>query len=290
MNKFTLALLLATLSAAPLFAYSSLEELLKETNRQQTEALRAYVAANPEAADFAEARERLIYGLLNQDEFAEALTMLQQMYAALPEDKSNLELDVAFGEIVVPMIQVLRMEGRKDDALAFIDQVRAEFKAHEMAEMINGALDEFTGMFDAPVAGDTLEIAFTAIDGREVDLAAMTGKVVLVDFWATWCMPCVRAMPGIKALYEEFHERGFEIIGISLDEEREKLDAYLAKEMLPWPNYFDGQGWEGDLVTKYRIESIPTTFLIGPDGKIVAVDAPAAKLREQIESLLPAQP
>ena len=284
----TLALLLATLSASPLFAYSSLEELLKETNRQQTEALRAYVAANPEADDFAEARERLIYGLLNQDDFAEALAMLQQMYAALPEDKSTVEIESAFGEIVVPIIQVLRMEGRKDEALAFIAKVREEFKSHEMVEMVNGALDEFTGMFDAPVAGDALEIAFTAIDGREVDLAAMTGKVVLVDFWATWCAPCIRAMPGVKALYEEFHARGFEIIGISLDEEREALDEYLAKESLPWPQYFDGKGWEGELATKYRIESIPTTFLIGPDGKIVAVDAPESKLRELIGSLLPA--
>lgn len=288
--KKALALLLVALAAGTVLAYTSLEELLKETNRAQTEALRTYLEANPDADDAAEARERLIYGLIDQDDYAAALTLLEQQYEALPADKSSLDLNVAFGEIVVPMIQVYRMEGRKDDALAFMNRVRDEFKSHEMFETIDGALEEFAGMFDAPGVGDTLDIRFTAIDDREVNLADLKGKVVLVDFWATWCMPCVKAMPEVKSLYDDFHQRGFEVIGISLDEDRERLDAYLAKENLPWPQQFDGLGWENAFALQYKVQSIPATFLIGPDGTIAAVDASGDELRELITNLLSPAP
>lgn len=266
--------------------YTSLEELMLDMNRRQVEAIRAYMAANPEAEDLSEARERLIYGLVSIDDHDGALKMLEEAYAGLPEDKTGLELDAAFGEIVVPMIQLYRLENRKEDAAAFIDRVRADFKNHEMADTINEALDEFAGMFSQPGPGEILDIAFTAIDGREINLADMKGKVVLVDFWATWCVPCLKAMPGLKAVYDEFSERGFEIVGISLDSDREKLESYIEKEALAWPHYFDGKGWENDIAARYGIESIPSTFLIGPDGTIAATDLNETDLREQVAALL----
>jgi thiol-disulfide isomerase/thioredoxin len=287
MKKIILSFVVA-MSAFSAQAYSSLEELLKETSRQQLEALRAYVAENPAAEDASEARQRLIYGLIDNEDYAAALTLLEASYEALPAEKQSLDLEETFGGVVVPIIQIYKMDGRKDDGLRFIARVREEFKDHEQFEIINEALESFADMFEAPGVGEAMEIAFTALDGREVDLAAMKGKVVLVDFWATWCMPCIRVMPEIKALYEEFHERGLEVVGISLDEEREKLEEYIAKESLPWPQYFDGLGWEGELATKFQVQSIPATFLINPEGLIAAVDAPKEKLREMIESMLTA--
>jgi len=93
-------------------------------------------------------------------------------------------------------------------------------------------------------------------------------------------------MPGLKAVYDEFSERGFEIVGISLDSDREKLESYIEKEALAWPHYFDGKGWENDIAARYGIESIPSTFLIGPDGTIAATDLNETDLREQVAALL----
>lgn len=281
-------ILLGLISACALtaFAYTSLEELMIDMNKKQVEVIREYIAANPEATDMDEANERLVYGLVSIDDYAGAITLLEDRYKKFPADKSDLDLSVAFGEVIVPLIQLYRMDGREDAGSEFITQVRAEFKDHAMIDTINESLDEFTKMFDLPGVGETLDISFTAVDGREVKLADLKGKVVLVDFWATWCVPCIKAMPDIKKLYEEFHDKGFEIIGISLDSDKEKLESYLAKENITWPQYFDGAGWDNEIARQYGIESIPATFLIGADGLIAASDSPTETLYARVDSLI----
>ncbi len=287
MKTIALAALFALASIPAVHAYSSLEELLADNNRQQVEALKAYIAANPEAEDLGEARERLVYGLVALDEYGAAIDLLDARYKELPADKSQLDLSVAFGEIVAPLIQMYRLDGRKEDGIAFIATVRADFKDHEMAATINEALDEFGGMFAAPGPGETLELAFTALDGTAINLADYRGKVVLVDFWATWCVPCLKAMPALKAAYAEFHDRGFDIIGISLDDDKDKLTSYLEKEGITWPQFFDGKGWENEFATQLGIEAIPATFLIGPDGTIIATDPTESALKATLAELLP---
>lgn len=289
MKSIAVAALLAV-AALPAHAYTSLEELLDDSNRQQVEALKAYIAANPEADDLAEARERLVYGLVALDDYGAAIDLLDARYKELPADKSQLDLSVAFGEIVAPLIQMYRLDGRKEDGIAFLNTVRTDFKDHDMAETINEALDEFSGMFAAPGPGEVLDLAFTALDGTAINLADYRGKVVLVDFWATWCVPCLKAMPALKSAYAEFRDRGFEIIGISLDDDKDKLTSYLEKEGITWPQFFDGKGWENEFATQFGIEAIPATFLIGPDGTVIDTDPSEADLKARLAELLPAEP
>lgn len=114
-----------------------------------------------------------------------------------------------------------------------------------------------------------LELSFTSTDGKEVDMAKLRGKVVLIDFWATWCGPCVKEIPNVVATYNKLHDQGFEIVGISFDQDKDKLAAMTKDKKMPWPQYFDGKGWENKFGQLYGISSIPAMWLIDKKGMLV---------------------
>ncbi len=133
--------------------------------------------------------------------------------------------------------------------------------------------------------GKPLELKFTSVDGKEIDLATYKGKVVLVDFWATWCRPCIRALPGVKKAYAELQSKGFEILGISFDEEKGDLTSFVEKEKMTWPQYFDGKGWENVLGARFGIASIPAMWLVDRQGVVRDLNA-GEDLYEKVSSLL----
>ena len=120
---------------------------------------------------------------------------------------------------------------------------------------------------------EPLDLKFTAVDGREVDLAKLRGKVVLVDFWATWCGPCVQEVPDVVAAFKKYHDKGFEIVGISLDKEKDALEKFTKAKEMTWPQYFDGKFWQNDFARRFGIDSIPAMWLVGTDGKIASFNA-----------------
>ncbi len=124
-----------------------------------------------------------------------------------------------------------------------------------------------------------------SISGEPLSVGGYKGKVVLVDFWATWCGPCRAELPNVIETYKKYHDKGFEIIGVSLDSDRDKLDAFLKKQDgMTWQQFFDGQGWGNELAKKYGVESIPFTVLIGPDGKIIGKDLRGDALATAVSS------
>jgi peroxiredoxin len=133
--------------------------------------------------------------------------------------------------------------------------------------------------------GKPLDMKFTAINGKQIDLAKMKGKVVLIDFWATWCGPCIAELPNVKKTYNKLNQKGFEIIGISLDSNENSLKRFLKKENMPWPQFFDGKGWNNELAKKYGIRSIPAMWLVDQEGNLIDTNA-RSNLEDKVEKLL----
>ena len=127
---------------------------------------------------------------------------------------------------------------------------------------------------------------FNDLGGKTIRLEDYEGKVVLIDFWATWCSPCVRDMPNVVAVYEKYHDQGFEVIGVSLDKKRSALARFIETNKMPWPQYFDGKGWGNRLAEKYKVSAIPTTYLLDKKGRIYAYDVYGEALVESIEKAL----
>lgn len=131
----------------------------------------------------------------------------------------------------------------------------------------------------------SFELKFTALDGCKIDLKDYKGKVVLVDFWATWCGPCVAEIPHVREVYEKYKEKGFDVIGISLDTNKSRLEEYLKKNEIPWPQYFDGKGWNNEIAVRYGVKGIPAAYLIGRDGVLITKKARAEVLDKTMEEL-----
>lgn len=137
--------------------------------------------------------------------------------------------------------------------------------------------------------------AFKASDtkGVAVDFPAdFKGKVVLVDFWATWCGPCMAEMPNVVSAYDKFHGKGFEVLGISLDNDKtiSRMPEVMEKAKMTWRQIADGKGWKAALADKFAIDSIPATFLVdGTTGKIIGADLRGEALAQAVEKALAAQ-
>jgi thiol-disulfide isomerase/thioredoxin len=130
-----------------------------------------------------------------------------------------------------------------------------------------------------------LDLKFTALDGTQVDIAKLRGKVVLVDFWATWCGPCMEEAPNVVAAYKKYRDKGFEVIGISLDQKKEDVQRVTREQGMEWPQYFDGKYWNNEISSSYGIESIPAMWLVDKKGMVVNQNAGDA-LEDNIEKLL----
>lgn len=137
------------------------------------------------------------------------------------------------------------------------------------------------------IVGQPVPLKGTTLDGKELDLATLRGKVVLVDYWATWCGPCLEELPNLRKQYAAFKDRGFEIVGISIDEDRPALEEFVAEEKLPWPIIHDRERLGAHPSTiDYGIYKIPNMLLLDKEGKVVSTKAKGAELNRLLKELL----
>ncbi len=128
-------------------------------------------------------------------------------------------------------------------------------------------------------------LQFTAIDGRQVDTDKLRGRVLLIDFWATWCPPCMAEIPHVKAAYERFNKQGFEVIGVSADETRADLERVVKAKDMPWPQLFEGRTGAAPNLRRYGVQHFPTMWLVDRQGIIRDVTG-AVALEDKVARLV----
>jgi len=281
-----LAALLLVVSSAGIFAATAVPPLSpKATTPPSTKS-----DATAELASLvARINEKLKAGVPDQAALANDLKGFDAILAAHKGEKTDAVAEVLFTKAMLH-VQVLRDAETGAQLLA---QLKAEFPNAKQSKQVDAMLAELAPHREMQKAQALLKpgLAFpdfnvTDLAGSPLSVAKFKGKVVLVDFWATWCGPCIQELPNVLAAYEKYRPKGFEIIGVSLDDKEATFKSFIKNSKIPWPQYFDGKGWQNQLVGKYGITGIPATFLIDKTGKIVARDLRGPQLDAALAQLL----
>jgi len=219
---------------------------------------------------------------------------LKEFDALLAKHKGEINDDVA--EIAFMRATLyLQVFQQPDKGTEMLKQVQRDFPNTAPAKRVDAVLASIKQGEEAKKIQDLLatgaafpDFNVKDLDGKALSIAGYKGKVVMLDFWATWCGPCVGEVPNVAAVYAKYHDKGFEIIGISLDRDgdKDKLISFTKEHNMPWRQFFDGKFWSNELAVKYGIQSIPATFLLDGSGKIIGKNVRGPALEPAVQKAL----
>lgn len=172
-----------------------------------------------------------------------------------------------------------------NEVLLDLSEKNPAFLQVSLLDRLNKAIK---GWKNQKVGAEVVDFAMADTTGVERHLTEFVGKgkYVLVDFWASWCGPCRQEMPEVKKIYEQYKDKGFDIVGVSLDNNKKAWVGAINKMELPWHHISDLKGWQCEGAAVYGINAIPATILYGPDGKVVAAGLRAHQLAEKLAEVL----
>jgi thiol-disulfide isomerase/thioredoxin len=258
-------------------------------DEQAAKDMAAYAATltKSPSPELAEEAERLLIiadaqKMFADNDLAAAPAIIQRtvaFVAAHPDDVESamLAMQLAGAFEHAPEGEALAAQAYGGLAGAFAKSTNPQIK--QLADSCQGTLRRLS------LTGKPMAIKGTLLDGSAFDPASLAGKVVLVDFWATWCGPCVAEIPNMLAQYEKYHDKGFEVVGISLDDDREALAKFIDDKKIPWPILHEAAGGGHPLATFYGITGIPQLILIGRDGNVITLNARGEALGEKLAEL-----
>ena len=273
-------------SVKPADEYKEIKAITKSLRKQSTsedleklvEKSKNFVAAHPEYKRVDEVYYLLGNALVQLDRVEDGIQVFEALIKDRPDaryvERCLLELGLAYDKLqrhdaadgaYQKLINHPKYGSRSQAKLAkkMLEQERTERK---------GELPKPPGAQPAPgmnpsewIGKPALDFHVTDVNGEALSLEQYRGQVVLLDFWATWCPPCIAEIPNVKKTYEKYKDQKFQIVGISLDRSKEPLEAYIEKEGLAWLHYWDNIGKVSNL---YKVQAIPSTFLIDGEGVI----------------------
>ncbi|ACB75378.1 TlpA family protein disulfide reductase [Opitutus terrae] len=234
-------------------------------------------------------RAKLSSGVRTEAALAEELKAFDALLAAHASEKTDEVAQV----LLMKAMLYLQVFDDADRGAELLTQLKRDFPTTQLAGKVDEVLQQIeqqreSAALRAKLKPDAVFPDFTEQDlnGAPLSISGLKGKVVLVDFWATWCGPCVAELPNVLAAYGKYHDKGFEIVGISLDRSEDALKKFIAEKQMTWPQYFDGKAWDSKLGRQYGITSIPATFLLDRDGKIIARDLRGKELEAELAKAL----
>jgi len=249
-----------------------IEERTKVLEQQGDLAAELY-KAHPQHPRAAQLMAMRLAQKLSRAQDEDVLREVEEFVAANPKNELSPQL---------LMMKAMRTRG-KDDRLAIYRRIVAEYPQSQTAASAKGQIRQ------TEEVGKPFDLAFTdAITDKPVSMKGLSGKVVVIDFWATWCGPCVAEMPKMKELYAQYKDKGVEFIGVSLDQPGEglnKLKQFVEDKEIKWPQYYQGQGWQSDFSGSWGINSIPAVFVVDAQGNLHSTEA-RGKLEEMIPELI----
>lgn len=200
----------------------------------------------------------------------------EKLLAACPSGSDNKQVIYA---ALIPLFSQNDLEYAKVLCNKFV----SEYPNSSVAQQLKSQLPK-----GASGVGESVpDITLADVNGKTISLSSLKGKVVLIDFWASWCGPCRGENPNVVAAYNSYKDKGFTVFSVSLDTNKDQWLAAIAKDGLEWPNHVsDLKGWQSDAAKLYSVKGIPATFLIDQEGKLIATNLRGEELKAKLAELL----